>query len=66
MLEGVTIEVAGDDFRLLATELVFPDGSTMRNDFSGHALNPAIEESLFAVERGGEDWQEVRPLAGRQ
>jgi outer membrane lipoprotein-sorting protein len=66
MLEEVDIEVAGEDFRLLATELVFPDGSTMRNDFSGHSLNQPIDPSLFVIETDGDGWQEVRPLEGRR
>jgi outer membrane lipoprotein-sorting protein len=66
MLEGVTIEVAGGDFRLLSTELIFPDGSTMRNDFSEHSINPMMDESLFELDAGDEQWREVRPLEGRQ
>ena len=47
-----------------STELEFPDGSTLRNDFSRHQTNPDIEESLFELE-AGEDWEVVHPLDGK-
>ena len=61
LLERVLIEVSADDLVLSATELVFPDGSTMRNQFSGHRLNPEIDETLFEIQMDAE-YQVVYPL----
>jgi outer membrane lipoprotein-sorting protein len=38
------------DFLLLATELKFADGSTLRNDFTNAVLNPPIAPGLFTPE----------------
>lgn len=65
LLERVRLEVTADDFILLATELVFPDGSTMRNQFSNHRLNPELEETLFEAEIG-EGYQVINPLEGHK
>jgi outer membrane lipoprotein-sorting protein len=62
LLEAVQIEVAREDLRLLATELIFPDGSRMKNRFSNHRIDPELAPALFEVEVG-EDWQESSPLA---
>lgn len=65
LLERVRLEVSADDFILLATELVFPDGSTMRNQFSNHRLNPELDETLFEAEIG-EGYQVINPLEGHK
>jgi outer membrane lipoprotein-sorting protein len=44
-LIGVT--VTKDSFMPLANELVFPDGSRMRNDFSNCQTNPALPAEAF-------------------
>ncbi len=62
LLEAVQIEVSREDLRLLATELIFPDGSRMKNRFSHHRIDPDIPPALFEVEVG-EGWQEASPLA---
>ena len=61
LLEKVHLEVSSEDFTLTVTELVFPDGSSMRNQFSGHQLNPDLDDGLFRVDLG-EDYQMVEPL----
>jgi outer membrane lipoprotein-sorting protein len=61
LLERVRLEISADDLVLSATELVFPDGSTMRNQFSGHRLNSEIDESLFEIQMDAE-YQVVYPL----
>ena len=38
------------DLALKATELEFPDGSILRNDFSNAHLNPPLDEPLFQVD----------------
>jgi len=64
LLEGVRIEVSDDRWMLVATELVFPDGSVMRNAFSHHVINPDLEGSLFAIDIP-EGYEVVEPLDGR-
>lgn len=46
------IEISFDlkDSALRATELLFADGSKMRNDFTNTVLNPKLDEKLFAPE----------------
>jgi outer membrane lipoprotein-sorting protein len=61
LLEEIRVKVSARDFSLLATELVFPDGSTMRNEFIHRKLNPAVDETLFDFEIG-EEYQVVNPL----
>jgi len=50
LLDRVTVEISTRDFTLLATELVFPDGSTMKNEFIHRQLNPELDEALFDFE----------------
>ncbi|MFZ0828761.1 MAG: outer membrane lipoprotein carrier protein LolA [Verrucomicrobiia bacterium] len=47
MLPELNIGLATNDFSLAGTELVFVDGSRMRNDFTNAVLNPALDEKLF-------------------
>lgn len=65
LIERVRLEASRKDFTLLATELEFPDGSTMRNQFSEHRLNAELDPSIFQVDADA-DYQVVRPLAGRR
>jgi outer membrane lipoprotein-sorting protein len=60
LIERVELEVSADSFVLHSTELVFPDGSTMRNEFREHRLNPEIDESLFQVDL--DSYDVVNPL----
>ncbi len=50
MIPELRLDLATNDFSLAATEMVFVDGSRMRNDFTNAVLNPALDKSLF-------DWQ---------
>jgi outer membrane lipoprotein-sorting protein len=61
LLDRVTVEISTRDFTLLATELIFPDGSTMKNEFIRHRLNPDLDERLFDFEIEG-DYTVVNPL----
>jgi outer membrane lipoprotein-sorting protein len=57
------IEIAFDlkNSTLRATELVFADGSKMRNDFTNAVLNPKLDEKLFAPEIAP-DFKVVEPM----
>ena len=61
LLDRVTVEISTRDFTLLATELIFPDGSTMKNQFIHRQLNPDLDEALFDFEIE-EDYTVVNPL----
>ena len=61
LLDRVWVEASRRDFSLMATELVFPDGSTMRNEFIRRRLNPDLDEALFDFEID-EGYQVVNPL----
>ncbi len=60
-MEGVAIDVLGEDLTLMTTELRFPDGSTLRNQFLNPKVNPRLDPSLFEVEVG-KGCQVVNPL----
>jgi outer membrane lipoprotein-sorting protein len=60
LLTRVRMDASSKDLSLLATELEFPDGSTMRNAFSNHKLNVKIDEALFRID--ATDYQVVQPL----
>ena len=47
MMPELRIGLATNGFSLSSTELVFVDGSRMRNDFTNAVLNPALDEKLF-------------------
>ncbi|MBM3835525.1 MAG: outer membrane lipoprotein carrier protein LolA [Verrucomicrobia bacterium] len=47
MIPEIKVAFATNDFSLRATELLFADGSTMRNDFANAQLNPKLDEALF-------------------
>ncbi|MFU8831077.1 MAG: LolA family protein [Wenzhouxiangella sp.] len=50
MIERLHVEVDGEDYRLLTTEIAFEDGSILRNRFSDHRLNPELDDELFRLE----------------
>ena len=62
LLDGIRLEVAGSGWQLIATEFEFPDGSRMRNSFSGLRVNEPVDESLFEL-TPGQDWLVSEPLA---
>lgn len=47
MMREITVGLATNDFALTATEMVFADGSRMRNDFTNAVLNPKIVDEVF-------------------
>jgi len=47
MMPRVVVGLATNDFSITSTELVFVDGSRMRNDFTNAVLNPPLDEKLF-------------------
>jgi outer membrane lipoprotein-sorting protein len=47
MMPELCIGLATNDFSLASTELVFVDGSRMRNDFTNSIMNPPLDEKLF-------------------
>jgi outer membrane lipoprotein-sorting protein len=47
MMPELKIGLATNDFSLASTELIFVDGSRMRNDFTNAVLNPVLDEKLF-------------------
>jgi len=61
LLKKVRLEVSSDSYVLLATELEFPDGSIMRNQFNRHQLNPEVAPGIFTYDIG-EDFEVVHPL----
>lgn len=64
MIPQLKIEFDTQNSTLLATELQFADGSTMRNDFKNAVLNPPIEPSMFAPEIP-KDYKVTEPLKNR-
>ncbi|MBT8444550.1 MAG: outer membrane lipoprotein carrier protein LolA, partial [Gammaproteobacteria bacterium] len=64
LLERVNIEVSVDHLGLLSTEFVFPDGSSMRNEFAGAIANAPLDDGLFVIEIG-DDWEVEEPLAAK-
>jgi outer membrane lipoprotein-sorting protein len=47
MMPELRIDLATNDFSLASTELIFVDGSRMRNDFTNAVLNPPLGETIF-------------------
>ena len=47
MMPELRIGIATNDFSLAGTELVFVDGSRLRNDFTNAVLNPPLDKTLF-------------------
>jgi outer membrane lipoprotein-sorting protein len=64
MIPQIQIEFSTQDNSLRSTELVFADGSTMRNDFKDAKLNPKSEPNLFNPAIPG-DYKVVEPLKNR-
>jgi outer membrane lipoprotein-sorting protein len=47
MMPELHIGLATNNFLLASTELIFVDGSRMRNDFTNAVSNPVLDENLF-------------------
>lgn len=54
MLPLFRVVLSAEDAALRATELVFADGSSLRNDFTAVQVNPVIEDGMFRLELGPE------------
>ena len=65
LLDSVSLEISVPDLLLRTTELAFPDGSVMRNEFGAIEVNPPLKPGLFVLEIPP-DYQVVNPLADRQ
>lgn len=61
----VDIDVRTPDLALLATTMVFIDGSHLRNEFTNQEKNPQIDDALFQPTLGP-DYKIIQPLSGAQ
>ena len=48
MLKEIRVSLSTNDFTLAGNEMVFVDGSSMRNDYTNSVLNPPLDERLFS------------------
>lgn len=62
MLPEIRVDLATNDFSLMATELVFTDDSRMRNDFTNAVLNPDVATNFFHWEAPA-DFKVTAPFA---
>jgi outer membrane lipoprotein-sorting protein len=60
-MSEISVGFYTNDFSPASTELRFSDGSTLRNDFTGGALNPPLAPGLFEV-KPDPDFTVVEPL----
>ncbi len=65
LMPQITIVFSTNRASLLATELEFADGSTMRNDFTNAVLNPKFDEGMFAPEIPA-DFKIVEPMGAKR
>lgn len=47
MMREIRVGLATNDFALTSNELIFIDGSSMRNDFTNAVLNPKLDAEIF-------------------
>lgn len=47
LMKEIRVGLATNDFSLTSNELIFADGSSMRNDFTNAVLNPKLDAALF-------------------
>jgi len=62
MMPELRIGLATNDFSLVSTELVFVDGSRMRNEFTNAVSNPTLDEKLFEWSPPA-DFKVINPFA---
>jgi outer membrane lipoprotein-sorting protein len=62
MMPELRLGLATNDFSLISTEMVFVDGSRMRNDFTNAVLNPGLDKQLFNWQPPA-DFKIVQPLS---
>jgi outer membrane lipoprotein-sorting protein len=61
MLREIQVGFRTNDFSLTSTEMVFSDGSRLRNDFAHAVLNPVLPGDCFEF-RPGTNYTIVEPL----
>lgn len=61
LIPRIQVTLSADDYALQSTQLEFPDGSKMRNDFLNAELNPSLSSDLFEPQLGN-DYTLVDPL----
>ena len=61
MMTELRITLTTNDFSLTSTELIFVEGSRMRNDFTNTVLNPALDKK-FSEWQPPPDYKIVEPL----
>ncbi|MHB8520949.1 MAG: LolA family protein [Limisphaerales bacterium] len=61
MMKEIRVGLAIDGFSLTSTELVFADGSRMRNDFTNAVLNSRFADAVFEW-KPGPDFTVTEPL----
>ena len=64
LLPELTIIVSTNDFSLSGTELVFTDGSRLRNDFTNTVDNPVIDPALFQAPLDA-TWKVTEPMKSK-
>lgn len=47
MIREIRLGLALNDFSLTSNELIFVDGSSMKNEYKNAVLNPALDEKIF-------------------
>ena len=47
MLKEIRVSLATNDFTLTGNEMIFVDGSSMRNDYTNAVLNPPLDAGVF-------------------
>jgi outer membrane lipoprotein carrier protein len=62
IMPGLRVILAANDFSLAGTELVFMDGSRMRNDFTNVVVNAPLDEKMFQW-RSPADFEVTEPFA---
>lgn len=58
----VDIDISTPDLSLLATSMIFVDGSVLKNEFSNAQKNPQIDDALFHPALGA-DYKITEPLS---
>ncbi|HEY6170578.1 MAG TPA: outer membrane lipoprotein carrier protein LolA [Verrucomicrobiae bacterium] len=62
LMPEIQLTFATKDGAMLATQMKFADGSTMRNDFTNVVVNPKLDEASFNPTLGA-DYQVTQPAA---
>lgn len=62
MMPELRIGLSTNDFALASTEMVFVDGSSMRNDFTNAVVNPTVDADIFRW-HAPKDYKVTEPFA---